>query len=115
MATGMARWVSASAGIWMFVSAALLPGTPWQRAAQSLLGMVAFLVAIVAMAYSGFRRINTALAFLAILIPFVEALPANAASLNLLASGMVVLVASLWPGPMQPGYQRESHGRGHRS
>lgn len=92
------RWVNVVAGIWLFLSALLLPAPAWQRVTQAFMGMAIFLVAIVAMAYARFRWINTLLALWAVLAPFALALPASAAAENQLATGLVVLVASLWPG-----------------
>jgi hypothetical protein len=92
-----ARWVNVVAGAWLFASAWLFTEAAWLRLAQALLGMAVFLVAFAAMALARLRRINSAAALVAMVLPFALALPSGAAADNLLATGLVILVATLWP------------------
>ncbi len=110
----LARWVNVAAGAWIFVCAWVLPAPPWQRLTLALLGMAVFLIAFVAMAYVRLRWVNTLLALWAVLSPFALALPATRATVNQLATGLLVLVASLWPGHHDDADRRPLARRGVR-
>jgi len=92
-----ARWINVGLGAWLFLSAWIFAVPLEQRVDQALVGMTVFMVAFVAMAYARTRWINAVLALWAIASPFVLALPAGPAGTNRLASGLVILAASLWP------------------
>jgi len=92
-----ARWINAVAGAWLFVSAWLLPGAATVRINETVVGLLAFVVAILAMGVQGARRANTVLGLWAISSPFVFAFPASPAALNQVATGLVIFTASLWP------------------
>jgi len=94
---GWARWVNATAGVWLFLSAWIFPAATWERSNQGLSGMCIFLIAFVAMAYARSRLLNTLLGLWVACSPFVFAMPARAASVNQFAVGLVVFAASLWP------------------
>lgn|SRR5512135_336924 len=104
-----ARWVNVVAGSWLFVSAWLMPAPQVQRVVQALLGMLIFLVAIVAMADSRFRWLNTLLALSMVVSPFVLSAAATAAAENRVVAGLVVLGASLWPGPRHAEHGHPVH------
>lgn len=94
----LARWVSAVAGTWLFISSAVLFAPAWERVNEGFVGVAIFLTAFVAMAYTRFRLVNTVLGLWAVLSPFILALAASAAAVSQVAAGLVVFTASLWPG-----------------
>jgi len=103
------RWVNVVAGAWLFLSAWLFPAPRWEDANQGLIGITIFLAAFVAMAYPRFRLVSLALGLWAVASPFALALSAGFASINLLASGLVVVAASLWPTHRQLGHGHALH------
>lgn len=93
-----ARWVSVLVGGWLAMSAWLLPEGLEVRWIQFVAGAAIFLVAVVAMGVRRARLLNTAVALVAVLTPFVLGMRQVGAGANLVASGLVALGASLVPG-----------------
>ncbi|MGA8890469.1 MAG: hypothetical protein WB493_02795 [Anaeromyxobacteraceae bacterium] len=91
------RWVSVFVGGWLAMSAWILQEPVPARWIQFATGAAIFLVAIVAMGMVGARRLNTLLGLGAAVTPFVLGMQQPAAGVNLLACGLVALVASLVP------------------
>ncbi len=57
-----ARWLNVILGAWLFISAFIWPHTLAQRTDTWILGIIAVVVALVAMSVSTVRFVNTALA-----------------------------------------------------
>jgi hypothetical protein len=79
------------------MSAWILQETAAARWVQFSTGAAIFLVAIVAMGMARARRLNTVLGLGAAVTPFVLGLQHPAVGMNLVACGLVALVASLVP------------------
>ena len=91
------RWVSVIAGAWLFISSWFLPVAVGVRVGQWMTGAVIFLVSFLAMALPRARRFVALVGLWSMLMPFVLALHGAPAGLNELGTGLVVVVASLWP------------------
>ncbi len=89
------RWVNVVMSV-LLVSAGFL-GRGAERTNNLLLGFAVFLVAFIAMASVGARRLNTALGAWAALSPFVLAYRDEAPGYADILVGLVIVVASLWP------------------
>ena len=113
----VARWVSVVVGGWLAVSAWLLPEQEPARWIQFTAGCAIFVIAILAMGMVRARRLNTVLGLGAAITPFVLGMHQAVAGLNLLASGIVALGASLIPpvaAPARPGRSATSPARWRR-
>ncbi len=91
------RWVSVIAGAWLFISSWFFPVMVGARVGQWMTGAVIFLASFLAMALPRARRLVALVGFWSMLMPFVLALHGERAGLNELVTGLVVVVASLWP------------------
>ena len=91
------RWVSVIGGAWLFISSWVIPVPVGPRAAQWITGAAIFLASFMAMGLARARRLSALLGFWAMLMPFVLALHGERAGLNQLATGLLVVVSSLWP------------------
>lgn len=89
------RWINVAMGA-LLMAAGLL-GRGAERDNSLVIGVCVFLVAFVAMASAGARRLNTALGAWAALSPFVLAYRDAVPGWIDVGAGLVVVVASLWP------------------
>ncbi|HEX9053234.1 MAG TPA: hypothetical protein VF841_22080 [Anaeromyxobacter sp.] len=89
------RWVNVAMSL-LLVFAGLF-GRGAEQASDLGVGLTIFLVAFLAMAGVGFRRLNTVLGTWAVLSPFVFAYPDRVPGWTAILAGLVVIVASLWP------------------
>ncbi len=89
------RWFSALGGVWLCLSAPLLAHSRNELTNGVFTGIAIFLVACFATAASGLRRMNTLLGLWAVASPFALGYHDRAVGLDLIAVGVLVLVASL--------------------
>jgi hypothetical protein len=91
------RWISVIAGAWLFISSWFLPVAVGARVGQWMTGAVIFLASFLAMAFPRARWLVVLVGLWSMLMPFVLALHGERAGLNELGTGLVVVLASLWP------------------
>ena|SRR5437764_10455770 len=91
-----ARYVNAGIGVWLFISAFLWPHTSSQYANAWLMGIVIFVIALVAVGASWFRFLNTAAGAWLMISAFVLPTISAATRWNNFTVGVVVLILSLF-------------------
>jgi len=91
----LSRWINVGLGVWLVV-AAILAGRGVEMLNNLLLGVGLFLFGFLAMGVLAFGRLCAVLGLWAVASPFVLGYHGEAAGLNDLAVGALVITTSLW-------------------
>ena len=96
-ASQLARGINIIAGIWLFISAFILPHESAMFTNTWILGILAVIFAIVAMRFSGVRFLNTLLAIWLFISAFALPHVSNAPVWNNAIVAIVIFIISLVP------------------
>jgi len=114
---GLARGINILAGIWLFISAFVLPHETAQFVNTWIVGVVVVLLAIVALRWAGVRWLNTALAVWLFISAFALPHVSNVPVWNNAIVAIIVFAISLIPSGetsrTAPMVHRDDAGAGH--